>query len=168
MSAYAFEPGVLDEFVAAPRPEEDLGDAADEQWDRCSAAAAERWSPRSPQFLRQILTDSPPYRKAAPEPKPLEDAWALLCQTFGAGRIPQDLPWWLNVFARDAFIRITPPGDLRQLVTVIDATGLLAQTLPLLPAMDCRGFEEDLSSMFAFVARVATQDRALVVFHWTS
>jgi hypothetical protein len=168
MAAYALDPWVLEGFLAAPRPAGDSSDAADEQWDRCCAAAAERWSPRSPQFLRQTLTDRPPYRKASPDPKPLEEAWTLLCQTFGAGTPRQDLPWWLDLFARDAFVRITGPADLRHLVMVLGATDLLAQTLPLLPAMDCSGFEDDLSSMFGFLTQTAALDRSLVVFHWTS
>src|SRR5438105_3650695 len=160
MAAYAFDPRLLDGFVGAPRPEGELSDAADAQWERCCETAAERWSPRSPQFLRQTLTDQPPYRKVAPDPKALEEAWTLLCHTFGAERTPQQaLPWWLDFFARDAFVRITSPAGLKHLVTMIGATDLLAQTLPLLPMMDCSGFEEDLSSMLAFVVRTATLDR---------
>ena len=169
MAAYAFEPTVLDGFLAAPNPEGSATDAAEALWEDCCAAAVERWSPRSPQFLRQTLTDRPPYRKAVPDPKPLEQAWALLCQTFGAMGAPQQgLPWWLDRFARDAFVRITRPTGLRSLVAAVGATDLLAQTLPLLPLMDCSGFEEDLSSMVAFVTRTANLDRSLVIFHWTS
>jgi hypothetical protein len=169
MAAYAFDARVLDGFLAAPPPQGALRDAADEHREICCHAAEERWSPRSPQFLRQTLTDRPPYRTTVLDPQPLDDAWALLCQTFGAVGPPQrDLPWWLEPFAPDAFVRITPPSGLRHLVTVISATDLLARTLPLLPMMDCHGFEEDLSSMFAFIERTASADRTLVVFHWTS
>ncbi|KGF71681.1 hypothetical protein DO97_16355 [Neosynechococcus sphagnicola sy1] len=122
---------------------------------------------RSGSIRRLFSSGMPPFAKVTNHPQPYIDVWHLLQATLGATTTrTTPLPWWMELAypPQDYFVALTSPPALDALATTLVKLDAIAVAVPILNAIECEDYADDLEALGQFLIQQAGQGNWIVAW----